>query len=233
MNRRFDLHVLGWLTVLIGALLVAPAVVALALGERWWPFVASAACAFAVGGLIVLLTRAEDRRMNGRDGFLVVGGAWLLASLHGSLPYLIAGVLGPVDAVFETVSGFTTTGSTVVADVGAIPRALLFWRALTQWVGGMGIILFTIAILPLLGIGGMRDRTFDFHRWRIPAGRRGWEAPGARAMSLRSATRSRQRWTQSGAGVAKGYEACDEAIGSEVWRHLRRARPPGEESQYF
>ena len=87
---------------------------------------------------------------------MVVSGAWIAVSLVGAVPYLVTGALGPVDALFESVSGFTTTGSTVIADTTVIPRALLVWRAMSQWLGGMGIILFTIAILPLLGIGGMQ-----------------------------------------------------------------------------
>ena len=87
----------------------------------------------------------------------MVGGAWIAVSLLGTLPYVLTpGALGPVDAIFESVSGFTTTGSTVIGDTTVLPRSLLLWRAMSQWLGGMGIILFTIAILPLLGIGGMQ-----------------------------------------------------------------------------
>jgi len=82
--------------------------------------------------------------------------AWVLASLLGSIPYGVAGVLTPVDALFESVAGFTTTGSSVMTDIEAAPRALLLWRAMTQWLGGMGIIVFAIALMPLLGVGGMQ-----------------------------------------------------------------------------
>jgi trk system potassium uptake protein TrkH len=101
-------------------------------------------------------TRTTDRRLRPRDGFLVVALGWVIASLAGALPYAFAGALEPLDAFFESVSGFTTTGSTVVTDTTALDRALLLWRAVTQWLGGMGIIVFTIAVLPLLGIGGMQ-----------------------------------------------------------------------------
>jgi len=80
----------------------------------------------------------------------------VIVSVFGSLPYILSGTLGPVDAVFESVSGFTTTGATVLSGLSDLPRGLLLWRSFTQWIGGMGIILFTIAILPLLGIGGMQ-----------------------------------------------------------------------------
>lgn len=156
MNRRFDLHLLGWFLVLLGGLLLLPLPLALAWREAAAPWLGSAAVAITLGIGLAGVTRTRDRRLHPKDGFLVVSGAWLAASLLGGLPYLLAGALGPVDAVFETVSGFTTTGSTVIADTSGLPRSLLLWRALTQWLGGMGIILFTIAILPLLGIGGMQ-----------------------------------------------------------------------------
>jgi trk system potassium uptake protein TrkH len=85
-----------------------------------------------------------------------VAFSWILASTLGALPYLLTGTLEPVDALFESIAGFTTTGSTVMRDIEAAPRGLLLWRSLTQWLGGMGIIVFAIAIVPMLGIGGMQ-----------------------------------------------------------------------------
>jgi trk system potassium uptake protein TrkH len=113
--------------------------------------------AVVTGFGLVRLVRPANRDIRPRDGFLVVSGAWIVVSLLGTLPYILTpNALGPVDAIFESVSGFTTTGSTVVVDTTVLPRSLLLWRAMSQWLGGMGIILFTIAILPLLGIGGMQ-----------------------------------------------------------------------------
>jgi trk system potassium uptake protein TrkH len=105
---------------------------------------------------LTLLTRGADPRIRPRDGFLVVSLAWITAAIFGAVPYVLSGVLGPVDALFESVAGFTTTGSTVMTRIAAAPTGLHLWRALTQWLGGMGIIVFTIAVLPLLGIGGMQ-----------------------------------------------------------------------------
>ncbi len=156
MNPRFDLHVLAWLLVIVGAFFAVPLLVALLLGEPMGPFLVSGVAAIGVGLGVARVTRTVDRRLRPRDGFVIVGAAWLVTSSVGALPYLAGGALGPVDALFESVSGFTTTGSTVVNDTASLDRSLLLWRALTQWIGGMGIILFTIAILPLLGIGGMR-----------------------------------------------------------------------------
>ncbi len=155
MNLRLDVEILGWLLVGIGALQLPPLAVAVALGESPLPFAQSAVTAFVLGLSVALSSRSADRRMRTRDGFLVVSGAWILACLFGTLPYLLTGSLGFVDAVFESASGFTTTGATVMAPIEGNSKALLLWRAITQWLGGMGIIVFAIAVLPLLGVGGM------------------------------------------------------------------------------
>jgi trk system potassium uptake protein TrkH len=155
MNRRFVIYLLGWLLLLDCAFLVLPLLTSLVLGESIEPWVAAISIAGIVG-LLLVRVRPADRHIRPRDGFLVVGGSWIAVSLIGAIPYLLTGALGPVDSLFESVSGFTTTGSTVIGDTTVLPRALLLWRAMSQWLGGMGIILFTIAILPLLGIGGMQ-----------------------------------------------------------------------------
>jgi len=156
VNLRFCGFLLGWLLMLSAAFLLLPLGAALVFGESVMPFAVAIGLAAVTGGVMVQVFRSGDRRIHPRDGFLVVGGAWILVSIIGAIPYVVAGALGPIDAFFESVSGFTTTGSTVIGDVTIIPRALLLWRAMSQWLGGMGIILFTIAILPLLGIGGMQ-----------------------------------------------------------------------------
>jgi len=156
VNQRLDLEILGWLLVGLAALQLVPTLAAVGYGERVLPFVTSAAVGFFYGLPIALTARPRDRRMRTRDGFLVVSAAWVLASLFGAMPYVLSGVLGPVDALFESVAGFTTTGSSVLTHVEAVPRALLLWRSLTQWLGGMGIIVVTIAMLPLLRVGGMQ-----------------------------------------------------------------------------
>jgi trk system potassium uptake protein TrkH len=147
---------LGWLLIALGAVQLVPVVAALVFGEPVLPYLASALAALVCGVPIVLGVRPADLQMQVRDGFLVVALAWVLASLFGALPYDIAGTLGPVDALFESVAGFTTTGSTAMTSIETAPRALLLWRALTQWLGGIGIILFAVALMPLLGVGGMR-----------------------------------------------------------------------------
>jgi len=142
--------------MLSGGFMCVPLVTAVIFSEPVMPFIGTLVVAGGCGGALIWVHRVHDRRLRPRDGFLVVTGAWLVASLIGALPYLLSGSLAPVDAIFESVSGITTTGSTVVADITALSRSLVLWRSMSQWLGGMGIILFTIAILPLLGIGGMQ-----------------------------------------------------------------------------
>lgn len=156
MNRRFDAYLLGWLMLLTTGFLCAPLAAAVFFGDPKMPFLGAVAVAAGGGLLLTRLNRTADRSIQPRDGFLVVGGAWVVVSMIGAVPYILAGALGPADALFESVSGFTTTGSTTIADTSVIAPSMLLWRAMTQWIGGMGIILFTIAILPLLGIGGMQ-----------------------------------------------------------------------------
>jgi trk system potassium uptake protein TrkH len=109
------------------------------------------------GALAWFFTRNAVKMLSSRDGFLIVTLGWILFSLFGSLPFVISRTIPSfTDAFFETVSGFTTTGASILADIEAMPPSLLFWRSMTQWLGGMGIIVLSLAILPVLGIGGMQ-----------------------------------------------------------------------------
>ncbi len=156
MNLRLDARIVGLLVAALGAMQFLLVGIALAFGDPPLPYLASGALCVGAGLGLALPARPTERSIRPRDAFLVVGAGWLLASVAGAAPFVTTGSLGPVDALFESVAGFTTTGSTVLADIEATPRTLLLWRSFTQWVGGMGIILFTVAVLPLLGIGGMQ-----------------------------------------------------------------------------
>jgi trk system potassium uptake protein TrkH len=156
MNALLVSNLLGWLLIGLGTVQLVPVVAAALLGESVLPYAASAVAALAFGLPVALATRPTDRRLRAREGFLVVGMAWFLASLFGALPYQLAGVLPAPDAIFEAASGFTTTGSTTMSGIEGSPLALLLWRSMTQWLGGMGIIVFAIAVMPLLGVGGMQ-----------------------------------------------------------------------------
>ena len=156
MNPRLDALIVGLLAGLIGLLMIPPLLLARFSGESVRPF----GTAILLAGILCLagflVGRGATRHMLSRDGFLVVSAGWAIASALAAIPYLVGGELGAVDSWFEAVSGITTTGSTVLPDIDSFPRSLLLWRSLTQWIGGMGIILFTIAVLPLLGVGGMQ-----------------------------------------------------------------------------
>ncbi len=116
----------------------------------------SAGITAAAGLLLARMTRIQGD-LRAREGFAVVTFGWLLFSLFGALPFMLSGAIPSLTgAYFEAISGFTTTGASVLTDIEAVPRSVLYWRSLTQWVGGMGIILFSIAILPFLGVGGMQ-----------------------------------------------------------------------------
>lgn len=157
MNLRAVATVLGFLALIIAASLLVPAAAALIAGESDFPaWLAAAAVAGGVG--------LAGRRFGGRapeirvrEGFAVVTLGWLACSVLGALPFMLSRQIpGFTDAVFEAVSGFTTTGASILKDVEACSRATLLWRALTHWLGGMGIVLVAVAVLPLFGVGGMQ-----------------------------------------------------------------------------
>jgi trk system potassium uptake protein TrkH len=110
-----------------------------------------------IGVAIMFITREHQKELNKRDGYLVVAVGWIVMALSGTLPYVFTGTIPSfTNAFFETMSGYTTTGASILNDIESMPKGVLFWRSLTHWIGGMGIIVLAIAILPLLGIGGMQ-----------------------------------------------------------------------------
>src|SRR5690606_30238343 len=156
VDVRTALGVVGALLVWFALAFTVPAAVALGTGRPPWPFLAAGA-ATAVTAL--LLKRLTGRRppLGVREGFLVVVAVWLLVPAFGALPYVLGRVPQldhPLDAYFEAMSGFTATGATVLTDVEALGPDMLFWRQLTHWLGGMGIIVLALAVLPRLRIGG-------------------------------------------------------------------------------
>lgn len=120
-------------------------------------FIISTLATAATGGLLIFKSRTYENHIGKREGFFIVAFAWVLFSLFGMLPFLISGSIDSVtDSFFETMSGFTTTGATVLNNIDELPHGVLFWRSLMQWLGGMGIIVFTIAVLPMFSSGGLQ-----------------------------------------------------------------------------
>ncbi len=155
MNFRPASRFLGRLILLLAATELAPALCALAYGEI------ADARAFAISailtgasGLVLIRLGGSSGELYRREGILIVVGGWVLASVFGAVPYMTTGtLLSPLDALFESASGFTTTGASVMTDIESASRAVLFWRSFTQWLGGMGIIVLFVALLPELGPG--------------------------------------------------------------------------------
>lgn len=156
MNVLRDVQLLGWVLVALAVAQLVPAGCAIWWGEPPLPYLASAIAAGVTGLPVALGSEPIDRQIRVRDGFVIATGTWLLAATFGALPFIFADALDPVDALFEAVSGFTTTAASVIASVESLPRALVLWRAMTQWLGGMGVLVVAVALLPFLGIGGMQ-----------------------------------------------------------------------------
>ncbi|MGI2336440.1 MAG: TrkH family potassium uptake protein [Dehalogenimonas sp.] len=155
MNPITIIHFLGLLITLIGGVMAVPTVLSLVQGETAFGAMSAATVVTTLGGgLLFLLTRSQRRNLTQRDVFVLVVVAWLAACLFGALPYYFSGALPNfLDSFFEAMSGFTTTGATVMTHIGDQSHGILLWRSLTQWLGGMGIITLFVALFPLLGIG--------------------------------------------------------------------------------
>jgi trk system potassium uptake protein TrkH len=148
---------LGWLLIFLSAALLVPITFSIYYADgNWQFFVISSAIGFVLGGGLAWSCVSEPE-IGHREGFAIVGFSWLAAAALGALPYYLSGAIPSyLNAYFESMSGFTTTGSTILVRVEVLGPSLLFWRAFTQWLGGMGIIVLSLAILPILGIGGMQ-----------------------------------------------------------------------------
>jgi trk system potassium uptake protein TrkH len=158
LNYKIIFHFFGLLLLFNGGFMLLAALLSFCYndGVTFKLFLAGVAV-LTFGVLTMLFTKNHTKEMNKREGYLVVAFGWIVMTLSGTLPYLFTGTIPNFsNAVFETISGYTTTGSTIINDIEAFPEGVLFWRSLTHWIGGMGIIVLAIAILPLLGIGGMQ-----------------------------------------------------------------------------
>ncbi len=160
MKVPIVLRVLGVFLAILSFFLLTPVIVALCYGEygmiRY--FLIPVGTNIVTGALLFFgLKRRGDLSLSIRGGFLFVSLAWITASVSGAMPFYLSGSIPSyTDAFFETMSGFTTTGASILTDIEALPYSMLFWRSLTHWLGGMGIVVLTVALFPLLGIGGFQ-----------------------------------------------------------------------------
>ncbi|MBQ8971500.1 MAG: TrkH family potassium uptake protein [Clostridia bacterium] len=152
MNKRLTFRLIGYVLLVEAALMLVPLIVSLIYGgSDAKAIVVSLAITAAAGGLLTLLKPRNDN-LRAREGFAVVALSWILLSFFGALPFFIHGCIpNMADAFFETASGFSTTGSTILTDVEALPKGMLFWRSLTHFVGGMGVLVLSLALLPKMG----------------------------------------------------------------------------------
>ena len=151
MNYRFILHILGWVLCIEAACLLLPLICALFYAENYMLFVFCILLCLACG-LPLVLMRPKNKVIYAKEGFFVVAASWITISIFGAFPFFFSGAIpNYIDALFESVSGFTTTGASILSDVEALPKSILFWRSFTHWIGGMGVLVFLVAILPLAG----------------------------------------------------------------------------------
>ena len=155
INGRIIVNVIGFISIIVGFFMLLPALVSyISDGDDFICFLNSSLIVTGIG-LLLILFKVPDKSIRKREGYLIVGLGWIAMCIAGALPYIIQHDISISEAIFESTSGFTTTGATIFNDIEALSYGTLFWRSLTQWIGGMGIIVFTIAIFPLLGIGGV------------------------------------------------------------------------------
>jgi trk system potassium uptake protein TrkH len=160
MNPVLVYKIISYLVLIICGFMLIPGGIALGKGEydALTGFIVTISISAANFIFMLLFTRGrENGTLSAKDGFLFVTSSWIAAAFTGALPFYLSGAMPEfVNAVFETMSGFTTTGASILSDIESLPSSILFWRSLTHWLGGMGIVVLTVAVLPLLGIGGLQ-----------------------------------------------------------------------------
>lgn len=165
MNRRMVLYTVGTVIKIESALMVLPLIVSLIYKEACAvDFLISIGIALVLGFALTLIFKPGSKVIYAKEGFVIVALVWFVLSAVGALPfYLSREIPSYIDAFFETVSGFTTTGASILTDVEAMSKGLLFWRSFTHWVGGMGVLVFMLAIVP-----GVSDRSIHILRAEAP-----------------------------------------------------------------
>ena len=152
MNYRIIFYIVGWVFNLQAIFMVLPCLTAVIYGETdLGAFLVSIVICLAVG-LPLTNKKPQNKVFYIKDGCIAVALSWIVLSITGAIPFILSGAIPhPIDAIFETVSGFTTTGSSILTDVEILPKSVLFWRSFTHWIGGMGVLVFLLSLLPLAG----------------------------------------------------------------------------------
>ena len=165
MNRKMVLYMIGQVMKVEGLLMLLPAGVAALYTESCMvSLLISAGIAAGIGLLLTTLCKTRNKVIYAKEGFVIVAFAWILMSAAGALPFVMSGEIPSfIDAFFETVSGFTTTGASILDDVEAMSKGLLFWRSFTHWIGGMGVLVFIMAVIPTIS-----DRSIHILRAEVP-----------------------------------------------------------------
>jgi trk system potassium uptake protein TrkH len=180
MNYSMVFRVLGKMMKIEAALLALPLMVAFIYRESAAVSIAVTMALVLIAGILLSLKKPKTENIYAREGLIIVALSWVLVSLFGCLPFIFSGAIPHfVDAFFETVSGFTTTGSSILTDVEALPKSLIFWRNFTHWVGGMGVLVFMLAVLPMT-----QDRSMHIVRAEVPGPTVGKLVPKMRSTAM-------------------------------------------------
>ena len=156
-NNKTVFFAIGILLIILGASMLIPFIVEFIYGEENSTFLSSSALTTFIGILLLLANLEENRKLNLQQAFLLTTLSWLSIAIFGSIPFIFSNLnLSIVDSFFESMSGITTTGSTIIVNLESTPKSILIWRAILQWLGGIGVIVMAITILPLLNVGGMQ-----------------------------------------------------------------------------
>ncbi len=160
MNPKIVLRIISYLLLIVCAFMLTAVAVAISFNEmaeaKTFASVVGVTV-FLAGGFLLWVRSSPHSNPSFKDGFLFVTGSWVIVALFGALPFYLSGAIPSFcDAYFETISGFTTTGASILTEIQSLPHSILYWRSLTHWLGGMGIVVLTVAILPLLGVGGLQ-----------------------------------------------------------------------------
>ncbi len=156
-NYKTVFFTLGILQIILGISMIFPIIIQIIFGELNSSFISASLITIIFGTLFLLSNLDQDKKLNLQHAFLLTALSWISVAIFGSLPFIFSDLnLSITDSFFESMSGITTTGSTIITDLNSTPKAILLWRAILQWLGGIGIIVMAITLMPIMNVGGMQ-----------------------------------------------------------------------------